>query len=442
MIDENKINVFISYSWDSEEHKMWVQALAKSINEANGNSIVDQKLKFGSHLRLFMEVNIKSSDIVLLVLSPNYKNKAQMLNGGVGYEYNIITKELFKVLGTNEKYIGVLREGDHNSSVPDFIEDFKYVDLREGHTYDENLKELLEQILKTPMKQPLINNIKMAEKEKEYCPINDLIVEMSSKAWKYFEQMFVLENNNLTKENLKSKKENWEKEIEIYHSTFEGKFKPSKMEIYEGYLEDFKNNIFGKELWTVKSALKTHDPDLARYKRDYGDANAGDLYNTINGILTETHEYVRTNKIDYLTIKEIAELHLDYLNEEEMFMKKIVGFGIRSEILHRYYPANFSIMTQKSLWAMYFICDSANEFITIEHQNRNGIMRVSHNWQYPYDRFTFLMNALANQFILWLSKYDIAIKPQYRFGYINMFLSSINDIHKADIKLLHEWVEF
>ena len=90
---------------------------------------------------------------------------------------------------------------------------------------------------------------------------------------------------------------------------------------------------------------------------------------------------------------------------------------------------------------MYFICDSSKEFITIEQKNRQGIMRVSHNWQYPYDRFTYLMNELAIQFEHWVSKYKIKIDPVYRFGYINMFLSSIHELNKADIKLLHEWVE-
>ncbi len=254
--------------------------------------------------------------------------------------------------------------------------------------------------------------------------------------------LFVKDNDKTTKIKLENQIEEWENEVKEYSKSFNNKFSPAKMIVYEDFLEDFKNNIFAKELWTVSSALKTYDPDLARYKKDYRDADAEDIFNTVNGILNTTHKYIEKSHINYSKLEEVDELGLNYLNEEDMFMNKIIGFGIRSELLHRYYPSSFPIMTQKSLWAMYFICDSAGEFITIEQQNRKGIMRVSHNWQYPYDRFTFLMNSLANGLNTWVSKYGINLQPEYRFGYVNMFLSKIHDMHKSDIKLLHEWVEF
>lgn len=443
MLSENKINVFISYSWDSPAHQQWVLFLADAINKHGGNSIVDKQVKYGGHLRLFMERHIKAADVVLMVLTPNYKNKAQNLKGGVGYEYNIITKELFKVIDKNEKYIGVLRDGNHESSVPDFIEDFKYVDLHDGPDFEINLKELLEQILKVPLKQPEDNKVNKPVMENDYKDLQLLTNEMKSKAFAYFEKLFVGDNEVATKLKVTLKVQEWIKEVEVYNKEIVAKFNPAKMALAEDFMEDFKNNVFGKDLWTVKAALKTHDPDLARYKKDFRDADAEEIYNTVNGILTATHEYVKNtaSKIKYDAIKTVADLALQYLDEEEMFMNKIIGFGIRSELLHRYYPAYFPIMTQKSLWAMYFICDSSKEFITIEQKNRQGIMRVSHNWQYPYDRFTYLMNELAIQFEHWVSKYKIKIDPVYRFGYINMFLSSIHELNKADIKLLHEWVE-
>jgi hypothetical protein len=209
------------------------------------------------------------------------------------------------------------------------------------------------------------------------------------------------------------------------------------------FLEDFKNKVFAKELWTVKAALKTPDPDLARYKKDYRDANTRDIYNTVNGILNAAHFYnieVSTS-INYSSLANVEDLKMSFLNEDTMFMNKVIGFGIRSEILHRYFPALFPIMTQPSLWAMYFICESNNEFITIEKRTREGKMRVSHNWQYPYDRFSFLMNVISNELFNWFKDYDVKLDPKLRFGYVNMFLSSISDLHKADTKMLHEWVD-
>lgn len=68
-------------------------------------------------------------------------------------------------------------------------------------------------------------------------------------------------------------------------------------------------------------------------------------------------------------------------------------------------------------------------------------MRVSHNWQYPYDRFSFLMNVISNELFNWFKSYGVELKTNLRFGYVNMFLSSISDLHKADTKMLHEWVD-
>ena len=440
MFHENKVNVFISYSWDSEKHQEWVLHLAKLINSNGGNAIIDQELEYGSHLRLFMERNIKSSDVVLMILTPNYKEKAQNLAGGVGYEYNIITKELFSNIGTNEKYIAVLKIGNHIESVPNFIQDFKYVDLSNKFTYDENLQKLIEQILKTELKQPK-EQPKVFDMEANYNDIESISSVMKSKSYEYFKLLYHSEDSMFSKLKVISSIADWEKEIQIYSEQLVNKFNPDRMILAEDYMEDFKNNVFGTILWTVSAARKTMNPDLARYKKDFRDSNEEEVYTTVNTILNASHEYVENiaKKINYSKITRQEDIKLSYLDKEEMFMNKVIGYGIRSELLHRYHPSYFPIMTQKSLWAMYFICQSAEEFITIEQQNRKGIIRVSHNWQYPYERFTFLMNELAIELEKWVSKFGIKLKPEFRFGYVNMFLSSIDRYHKADINELHKW---
>ncbi len=440
--ESNKVNVFISYSWDSGEHQSWVISLADLIEENGANVIIDKKgLKFGGHIKTFMLTSILQADIVLMILTPNYKTKADKLEGGAGYEYNIINDELFKIILTNDKYIPVLRIGDLKTSVTAFLQGFTYVDLREGSDYNKNLKELLEQIFKVPLKQPIANKLNIPIMENEYKDVEALTVEMKSKARKYFEQLFLSKDTNENISRLKAELSSWEKEIEEYHTSLFEKFNPSKMEMYGEFLEDFKNNVFATALWTVSAALKTPDPDLARYKKDFREADKEEIYETVNGILEASHKYINSvvPSIEYKKVKNVEELHLEYLDEENMYMNKIIGTGIRSEILHRYYPSSFPMMTQRSLWAMYFICENANEFITIEQKNREGKMRVSHNWQYPYGRFAYLMNVLAHEFSEWLKEYDISLLPQYRFGYVNIFLSEIDDLHKKDIKLLHEW---
>lgn len=440
MLSETKRNVFISYAWEEESHQKWVQNLASEINSAGGNSIIDQKLKFGSSLQLFMDMSIKAADVVLMIMTPIYKQKAEILNGGVGYEYNIITKDLFKNIHKNEKYIGILRMGDHLTSVPEFLGDFKYVDLREGNKYEDNLSQLLTQILGVPLKHPEIVT-KAKGMELHYEDLPELIKSMTSKAHDYFETMFHGNNKAETKNKIIDQLHEWGNEVENYHKSFEIVFNPEKMAKYQRFKEDFRTKTFRNNLWTVKAALGTRDPDLATYKANFRNADPGEIYSTVAGILDASHEYVSTvaSHLNYPTITHQDELQMAYLDNQEMSMKQIIGFGIRSEILHRYYPQYFPIMTQQNLWAMYFICESANEFIRIEQKVRAGQMRVSHNWQYPYERFTYLMNELANQFRIWIGDLDLKWDEKYRFGYINLFLAHIHKIHKAEIRLLHEW---
>lgn len=438
-MNNRKVKVFISYSWDSDDHQHWVLNLADKINVSNIECVVDKThLKYGGHIKTFMLSNIIDSDIVLIILTPEYRKKADKLEGGAGYEYNIINDELFKIITKNNKFIPIIRQGDFEKSVTHFLKGFNCVDLRDSDKYESNFNELLNQIISFNS-----NSIKndSPQMETKYKEIDSLVYELQNKAKSYFCKLFKPEKA-LDKVKLKMRIHAWEKEIEKYSSHIQQIFSSKKMSVYENYLEDFKK-VFGKELWTVSAALKTKDPDLARYKKDYRDADAGEIYDTINSILSSTHDYVRDkcSCIIYSDIQHIDDLHIDYLNESDMFMNKIIGYGIRSEILHRYYPEFLPIMTQKSLWAMYFICDSADEFITIEQRNNKGIMRVSHNWQYPYDRFTFLMTNLFKYLKEWFGEFDIDLDEKYRFGYVNLFLSDIHEYHKSDTKLLHEWVD-
>ncbi|MGI4815660.1 MAG: toll/interleukin-1 receptor domain-containing protein [Janthinobacterium lividum] len=439
-----KINVFISYSWDSREHQRWVLSLADVINSNGGNAIVDRThLKYGGHIKTFMLKSILDVDIVLMILTPNYKRKADNLEGGAGYEYNIINDELFKVITTNEKFIPIIREGSLEMSVTNFLRGFNCVDLRHGVNYDQNLQAILKQILHTDIKNNPVSNVNISPMDDEYKEISSVVVEIKSKSFEYFQKLFVTDDTTLTTSKLSTIAQQWSDKINDYHTSFTKVFNQGKMELYEDYLEDFKNKVFAKELWTVKAALKTPDPDLARYKKDYRDANTQDIFNTVNGILNAAHSYntEMSQHINYSSVAIVEDLQMAFLNEDTMFMNKVIGFGIRSEILHRYFPALFPIMTQPSLWAMYFICESNNEFITIEKRTREGKMRVSHNWQYPYDRFSFLMNVISIELFSWFKSYDIELDTNLRFGYVNMFLSSISDLHKADTKMLHEWVD-
>lgn len=223
--------------------------------------------------------------------------------------------------------------------------------------------------------------------------------------------------------NLKNTIKSWEKEIQEYHNSIKDYFELDGFEFYEDDLDDFKNNAVAKQLWTVKSALNTRDPDLENYQKDFANATPKSLYITIKNILSKSYDYVENVKLSYSNIKSLEDLKLNFLEQDETFLIRVIGLGIRSEILHRMFPNRFVLMTRKSIWAMYFLSNEANEFVRDEIEE--DMLRTTHEWEYDYIRFTYYINFLTNLLDSYLRKYDIILKPELRFGYSNMFLSEI-----------------
>lgn len=180
--------VFIHYSWDSESHKKWALFLADRLISDGVDVIFDRyDLKLGSNNNYFME-QIESADKVLLIMTPEYKIKADNRTSGVGYEYQIISTEFSKNISSNTKFIPVLKEGTKDSSIPLFLQSFLFLNLTNDSEFEAKYIELLKNIYDEPTiekplkgKKPdfkkLDSNLKVAKKiktEGEYTKILSL----------------------------------------------------------------------------------------------------------------------------------------------------------------------------------------------------------------------------------------------------------------------------
>jgi hypothetical protein len=140
---KNNPKVFISYSWDDAEHKEWVLKLSHLLISNGIVVILDQyELSPGDNLTYFMEKNIPEVDKVIMILTPNYKLKADKRSGGVGYEYSIITQELFENIVSN-KFIPILRKGELEECVPTFLKSRLFLDMRKTSQIKDGLKQII-----------------------------------------------------------------------------------------------------------------------------------------------------------------------------------------------------------------------------------------------------------------------------------------------------------
>lgn len=144
--------VFISYSWDNDEHSDWILNLSKRLFDNGVQVILDRyELKPGSNMMYFMEQAIPKADKVLLIFTPNYKKKAEGREGGVGFEYSILNNELYRQIANNKKYIPVLKNGSFEDSIPSFIQQFIAVDMTNDSLFESKLNELLLSIYDKPL---------------------------------------------------------------------------------------------------------------------------------------------------------------------------------------------------------------------------------------------------------------------------------------------------
>jgi hypothetical protein len=159
---ENRKKVFISYSWDNSEHQEWVLSLAKDLMSKFGIEVIlDQfELSAGKDLTYFMESSIEKADKVLIILTPNYKIKAEDRKSGVGYETSMITQEIFESSITEVKFIPILRIGDSKNSSPKFLKSKVYHHMIDDNLYVNKLYELSRIIYDKPIiEKPTLGEI-------------------------------------------------------------------------------------------------------------------------------------------------------------------------------------------------------------------------------------------------------------------------------------------
>lgn len=156
MTDPQAPKVFVSYSWDDEEHREWVHAFATRLRADGVDAELDQwEVLLGDPLPEFMESAVRENDFVLVVCTPEYKGRSDGRVGGVGYEGDIMTAEVFSARD-HRKFIPVLRRGGWSSAFPSWLQGKAGVDLRRDPYSEEHYERVLDTLHgHTPQRPPL-----------------------------------------------------------------------------------------------------------------------------------------------------------------------------------------------------------------------------------------------------------------------------------------------
>lgn len=141
------LKIFISYAWVNTEHRSWVFGLTDFLERHGYEITIDRDLVPGQEITKFMEKKIEEADIVLMICSEVYTNKANDRIGGAGYE-TIITSKKFYESENKEKFIPVVKNNTLPSSkkIPTYLGSVLYVDMDVEDWQGEPLQKLIQAI--------------------------------------------------------------------------------------------------------------------------------------------------------------------------------------------------------------------------------------------------------------------------------------------------------
>jgi len=149
---------FVSYSWDSDDHKAWVAQLAARLRADGVDVILDQwHVVPGDQLPEFMERAVRESDFVLIVCTKKYKERSDNRSGGVGYEGDIMSGEIL-TQRNQRKFIPILRQRPWAQVAPSWLTGKYYIDLSENPYLEDHYADLLTTVLGTRQAPPPIGH--------------------------------------------------------------------------------------------------------------------------------------------------------------------------------------------------------------------------------------------------------------------------------------------
>lgn len=173
------IKIFISYSWDSVEHRDWVKGFADCLEEIEEIHVVWDGYDLDSLVdkNYFMESGVYDADLILVVTTAKYKEKANDRSGGVGIETFLATAVHWDGMlrDKKSKLVEIRREDD---ATPHYLKGHFYIDFRNDVDYFSKLEELLnllrgKSVSERPKKQRSINSIH--DRVYEFTRVEDLI---------------------------------------------------------------------------------------------------------------------------------------------------------------------------------------------------------------------------------------------------------------------------
>lgn len=138
--------VFLSYAWEDQEYRSWVERLAARLHHDWIDVRLDAWHGGDGSIPDFMSSEIRLAESVLVLCSPLYRQKVHAREeqgemSGVGWEAGLLTSSWFS--GNPKRVVLALCRGKWQEAAPDFLVGHHYYDLSQPSNFEDRYRELL-----------------------------------------------------------------------------------------------------------------------------------------------------------------------------------------------------------------------------------------------------------------------------------------------------------
>lgn len=146
--EQKNPRVFISYSWDSPEHRLWVESFAQELRRAGIDARLDAWRDESQSIDDFMMIELERADFVLAICTPRYKQKIiENAEGEArtasGFEMG--TAAALRRAGGKD-VIPVLRSGTWLEAAPSSLVSYRFYDFT-GDDVGTEFEQLRDRLL-------------------------------------------------------------------------------------------------------------------------------------------------------------------------------------------------------------------------------------------------------------------------------------------------------
>ena len=236
------------------------------------------------------------------------------------------------------------------------------------------------------------------------------------------------------------------KDFESDREDYETILNKEFLEEYDDDPNAFKSQILKNKCPIIRKTLNSKNvEELKKYKMDFNQAAPKLLLTVVENICKFADEYKKNyNSSIYESAKSFEDLKMEVLDTESCTAYKVIGGGIKTQMLYKVYPGMFPYRSRDAIWAFWYLsgketldCEMSSEFLMID--TKNSVTR--HNYFYPYRLFSWyafvIYKFLKNEAV----KYGVEIDVNYRYVIVDKFLQFVADEHRDEINFFKSQIK-